>query len=497
MAPPRGGRAAKKPAPDPEPDDGGDTNCERCNLGDDEPNLVLCDDCPRGWHVYCLRPKLSHVPKGRWACPTCDPGRVCEGGRGSSAGGRAAAATRGARESPAPASGDRAKRRKTAGGDADARSTRRTGARSSGISDDDDENADADADDDEEDAADDDELRTVRCVTCDLGDDEQKMILCDGCDAGHHLYCLRPKLSQVPRGKWFCPACEVREDARRKSAEETAATKALRLTVAEEYVKGRHIEAILGSRLVPEATTAARRACPTRGPAFTGRPAEVEFLVKFEFASRRKTEWIPGSVCEVITEGKLRYFWKRHNASWEEPAVSPEFQVDAILPEKVVAVDANGKLALVKWVGEGYEEATWEPLDDAKPIDVKHGVTVTEDAFVGKLVEGGGNASIAESLADELAAFNRRSKRTKPKLAWNPTKEVQFNRDVLPALNTTRGSDGVGQSSASTITATNDGAKAADVRDMLPGALNLHAYQRDGVRWCVYFYLLFSYAQFY
>ena len=43
MAPPRGGRAAKKPAPDPEPDDGGDTNCERCGLGDDEPNLVLCD----------------------------------------------------------------------------------------------------------------------------------------------------------------------------------------------------------------------------------------------------------------------------------------------------------------------------------------------------------------------------------------------------------------------------------------------------------------------
>ena len=65
MAPPRGGRAAKKPAPEPEPDDGGDTNCERCGLGDDEPNLVLCDDCPRGWHVYCLRPKLSHVPKGR------------------------------------------------------------------------------------------------------------------------------------------------------------------------------------------------------------------------------------------------------------------------------------------------------------------------------------------------------------------------------------------------------------------------------------------------
>ena len=113
--------------------------------------------------------------------------------------------------------------------------------------------------------AEDDEMRTMRCVICDLGDDENKMVLCDGCDAGYHLYCLKPKLSQVPRGRWFCPACEIREDERRRSAEATAATKALRVAVANEYADGRVVRAILGSRLVPTTQLATLRADATRG----------------------------------------------------------------------------------------------------------------------------------------------------------------------------------------------------------------------------------------
>ena len=63
----RAGRAPKQAVAatdDVDQNDANDTKCERCGLGDDEPNLVLCDDCPRGWHVYCLRPKLPHVPRG-------------------------------------------------------------------------------------------------------------------------------------------------------------------------------------------------------------------------------------------------------------------------------------------------------------------------------------------------------------------------------------------------------------------------------------------------
>lgn len=35
-----------------------------------------------------------------------------------------------------------------------------------------------------------------------------KLILCDGCDAPYHLACLKPTLSEIPEGDWFCPVCE-------------------------------------------------------------------------------------------------------------------------------------------------------------------------------------------------------------------------------------------------------------------------------------------------
>ena len=50
----RAGRAPKQAVAatdDVDQDDDNDTKCERCGLGDDEPNLVLCDGCPRGWRL--------------------------------------------------------------------------------------------------------------------------------------------------------------------------------------------------------------------------------------------------------------------------------------------------------------------------------------------------------------------------------------------------------------------------------------------------------------
>lgn len=35
----------------------------------------------------------------------------------------------------------------------------------------------------------------ARCCVCRKRSDAEKMLLCDGCDKGHHLYCLKPKLS--------------------------------------------------------------------------------------------------------------------------------------------------------------------------------------------------------------------------------------------------------------------------------------------------------------
>jgi hypothetical protein len=45
--------------------------CEMCTSGDDEQWMVLCDGCPRGFHTYCLSPKLHSIPRGDWYCPRC------------------------------------------------------------------------------------------------------------------------------------------------------------------------------------------------------------------------------------------------------------------------------------------------------------------------------------------------------------------------------------------------------------------------------------------
>lgn len=45
------------------------------------------------------------------------------------------------------------------------------------------------------------------CLLCRKGDNDEYLLLCDGCDRGCHMYCLRPKVTQVPEGDWFCPTC--------------------------------------------------------------------------------------------------------------------------------------------------------------------------------------------------------------------------------------------------------------------------------------------------
>nr|XP_060633585.1 bromodomain adjacent to zinc finger domain protein 2B isoform X11 [Anolis sagrei ordinatus] len=50
-------------------------------------------------------------------------------------------------------------------------------------------------------------IMKVYCQICRKGDNEELLLLCDGCDKGCHTYCHRPKISCIPDGDWFCPAC--------------------------------------------------------------------------------------------------------------------------------------------------------------------------------------------------------------------------------------------------------------------------------------------------
>lgn len=45
--------------------------CEICHSGENEDQILLCDGCDRGYHLYCLTPSLSAVPKSDWFCVKC------------------------------------------------------------------------------------------------------------------------------------------------------------------------------------------------------------------------------------------------------------------------------------------------------------------------------------------------------------------------------------------------------------------------------------------
>lgn len=47
--------------------------CKICRRGKDDVNMLLCDGCNRGFHLYCLKPKLASIPKGDWFCLDCRP----------------------------------------------------------------------------------------------------------------------------------------------------------------------------------------------------------------------------------------------------------------------------------------------------------------------------------------------------------------------------------------------------------------------------------------
>lgn len=37
----------------------------------DKDQLLFCDECDRGYHMYCLKPPLSEAPDGEWKCVNC------------------------------------------------------------------------------------------------------------------------------------------------------------------------------------------------------------------------------------------------------------------------------------------------------------------------------------------------------------------------------------------------------------------------------------------
>uniref|UniRef100_A0A915AP95 Bromodomain adjacent to zinc finger domain protein 2B n=2 Tax=Parascaris univalens TaxID=6257 RepID=A0A915AP95_PARUN len=46
-------------------------SCQICRTSENESQLLLCDACDMGYHMYCFRPRIASVPEGEWYCPLC------------------------------------------------------------------------------------------------------------------------------------------------------------------------------------------------------------------------------------------------------------------------------------------------------------------------------------------------------------------------------------------------------------------------------------------
>ncbi|KAI1897292.1 hypothetical protein AGOR_G00081820 [Albula goreensis] len=46
-------------------------SCSLCGTSENDDQLLFCDDCDRGYHMYCLKPPMTQPPEGSWSCHLC------------------------------------------------------------------------------------------------------------------------------------------------------------------------------------------------------------------------------------------------------------------------------------------------------------------------------------------------------------------------------------------------------------------------------------------
>uniref|UniRef100_A0A4W5KM41 Chromodomain helicase DNA binding protein 3 n=1 Tax=Hucho hucho TaxID=62062 RepID=A0A4W5KM41_9TELE len=128
--------------------------CEVCQQGGE---IILCDTCPRAYHLVCLEPELEKAPEGKWSCPHCEKEGIQW------------------------------------------------------------EAKDEDFEEFEEESEDMvvpevpgvglEEEEDEHMEFCRVCKDGGELLCCDTCPSSYHIHCLNPPLPEIPNGEWLCPRC--------------------------------------------------------------------------------------------------------------------------------------------------------------------------------------------------------------------------------------------------------------------------------------------------
>ena len=46
-------------------------SCDFCGTSENDDQLLFCDDCDRGYHMYCLVPPIKEPPEGKFVLTPC------------------------------------------------------------------------------------------------------------------------------------------------------------------------------------------------------------------------------------------------------------------------------------------------------------------------------------------------------------------------------------------------------------------------------------------
>ncbi|XP_059924216.1 chromodomain-helicase-DNA-binding protein 5 [Gadus macrocephalus] len=118
--------------------------CEVCQQGGE---IILCDTCPRAYHLVCLEPELEKAPEGKWSCPHCEKEGIQWEAKMEE---------------------------------------------------------EEEEEEEEEVVIEEEDDHMEFCRVC---KDGGELLCCDTCPSSYHIHCLNPPLPEIPNGEWLCPRC--------------------------------------------------------------------------------------------------------------------------------------------------------------------------------------------------------------------------------------------------------------------------------------------------